>query len=264
MTDILIPEFTYRDRTVLVAAGVNDTIRFRDVSGGGDLTATLEAGRWTTEQLCLKVKEAMDGQSNARYNCAYLREKNHFKVETGGTFLELEDGSPSSNNAWDTHLGFTGGDKTGATSYESDAARPGLVTVTMTERLRSPIIERAAVREDFDTESGARYTTHMASSASYRFRMEFEGFLQAQKIHRMKRDVLIFGDRIELQFDSLTANSRMFGTIDPKTVVVREMVNRKLYRLYELRFSFVRRVPRVADLVTAVGFVDVLDRGPTS
>ena len=266
MTDILIPRFIYRSRRVLVQAGINDTVRWRDKASGTTFSATIPAGLWTAERLGAKAKDVMEPVANSIYNLAYAPEKAHFLVESDGSggdgTFEIEDGSPSTNNAWSTHFGITG-DKTGALIYEGDVLKPDVVTVTMTARIRNPVIIRDSPKGMHEAESGARTTAHLSSVSSFRFRIEFEDPTVAQAIYKMERDSLLFGDRIEFNVDSLIANSRMFGTIDPRSVRVTELTARGLYRKYEMTFDFVRRVPRNADLTTAVGFVDLIDRGPS-
>lgn len=104
-----------------IEAGVNDTIIFNE--GGGDLTATIVAGEYTSSSaLATAIDTALTTAPGASgsYTVTHNSEYKFVITKSAGTFTIKW--SHASTNAEDT-LGFAAVDDTGALSYTADFVR---------------------------------------------------------------------------------------------------------------------------------------------
>lgn len=84
--------------------------------GSGELTATVDQGAYTPTELAEKIKLAMDAAGTLVYTVVFNRADETFKISSTASFDLLVQNGSSANKAYEI-FGFTGADRTGASSY---------------------------------------------------------------------------------------------------------------------------------------------------
>ncbi len=101
----------------------NNKIDFKESSGGGELTATLTPGDFTTATLRAEIKAKMELVGGETYTVTYDVKSGQWTIVTGGSFLSLLFAT-GTNTAVSTgpEIGFLTGDRTGFTTYTGAVA----------------------------------------------------------------------------------------------------------------------------------------------
>lgn len=92
--------------------------------GGPQITASVELGAFDPEELAVKITTAMNTAGAFTYSCSFNRTTRVFTISSTSTFSLLIATGTSGAKAFDV-FGFSGSDKTGASSYSGVSA--GLV-----------------------------------------------------------------------------------------------------------------------------------------
>lgn len=253
--DILIPLFKYYPRTVTIANGSNDEIRFEETSGAG-VTATIASGTYTYGELAYQVHKALEAAGSNAYDVRYRYSTRRFTITSDGAFLKLDwnvgdDALPT--------LGFTS-DQTGDTTYTSDTQVPSQTTLTFTRNSRGHIARRVSDRVDVVLASGRSESVLYGGSDEYSFYAELETRAVAQGFYDMVKAVGEHGAVIDYYPDSTDAVNYIQVQMTPNSWEFREMTAERLYGLFHLRMDFRVAVPNAGTLEMR----DLIDRGPTS
>jgi len=98
----------------------NYAINFNE--GAGELTASLNIGDFTLEEMAIETARAMTAAGTQTYSCVVDRSTRKLTISATSNFdLLITSGSSVSVGAFSL-LGFTGADVTGANSYEGNNA----------------------------------------------------------------------------------------------------------------------------------------------
>lgn len=253
---VLIPVLKWYAEEIEITAAANDTITFGE--GGGALVATLTTGTYSWGALAYEVKRALEVAGAGTYTVTYSHSTRKFTIaKDAGTFT-LDVGA-TSDDALDD-MGYTS-DKSGSLTYTSDTAVPSQSTLTCTERIRRPQLEIDADREDVVLETGRRESTFHGFKERYSFTLEFESVATFQSLYDLWRQCAAYGIAFQFYPDS-TAGSAYFDAYwDAKTFPVREMTDRRLYRLYQVEMSLLIKTPKGSSTIVAR---DLIDRRPSS
>lgn len=100
----------------------NSNLDFKE-GGGPEITATLDIGDYTFEEFAAEIEKALNAASTLPqvYTVVANRATQRIEVSSTGTFsLLVSSGSHLGTSCWDL-MGFTGSDRTGASSYKGDS-----------------------------------------------------------------------------------------------------------------------------------------------
>jgi hypothetical protein len=90
--------------------------------GSGEITAQLIAGGYTFSDMASEIERALNEVGTLEYTVTTDRDTRFFTISATGNFdLLVQTGSNVGLGIFST-IGFTGSDRTGASSYESDTA----------------------------------------------------------------------------------------------------------------------------------------------
>lgn len=103
--------------TSIKVDSTNNYINFNE--GGGELSATIDAGRYSLTEILTVIKTAMDAIGGQEYTVTLDRDTRKITISATSNFdLLIDTGSQSGIAIW-SDIGFTGGvDLTGSNSYE--------------------------------------------------------------------------------------------------------------------------------------------------
>jgi len=255
---VLIPMFKYYPERVIIAS-TNDTLVFRETTAV-DLTAEVESGTWSWAELAWKIKVALEAQGGSTYTVSYAHSTRKYTILSdgvgGGGLFEIRVGG--ANDGWDD-VGYTA-HTSGALTYTSDTAAPAAqTTLTATQRARGAQLETEAMIEVTEVESGRREAVHHGQIDRYTFRLEFESVAVAQGFRTMWDDAGKYGAEIDLYPDSTAGSEYVTGYWDTSRPRIHMMLDRGLYRLYEIDFTLRFKVPATGTIEAA----ELLDRRPS-
>lgn len=98
----------------------NNKINFNE--GGSELTATLNTGSYTLSEYVTEIKRALDAAGALTYTVSVVRSTRIITVAAGSNFALLTtSGTQIDSGAFDM-MGFSGADKTGASTYSASVA----------------------------------------------------------------------------------------------------------------------------------------------
>lgn len=104
----------YYDFTV---SGENKFLSFDE--GAGELIAEVETGDWTATELAVKIKVALDATGTQAYTVTFNRAQRSFTISADSSFDLLVSSGTSGASIFGL-IAFTGADRTGLLTYESN------------------------------------------------------------------------------------------------------------------------------------------------
>lgn len=98
----------------------NTNLNLNFNEGSGELTATVDVGSFSPEQLMVRVAKAMNAAGTQTYTVSFNRTTRLVTISAAAAFdLLIGTGSNAGTSIFSL-IGFTGGDVTGLTSYDSN------------------------------------------------------------------------------------------------------------------------------------------------
>lgn len=257
---LLIPLFKYYTYLVTIASS-NNQFTFRD-SPSTDITVTIPSGEYTYAALAYQIRKAMQavGGGVAIYTVRYRQGTRLFyfasDLSGGATAFQIRQGG--ANDICAT-LGITG-HKTGASSYDADAAVPALSTLTFTQRIRLPRVRRSEAREDLVLDSGRSESSSFGATNMLTFYVEHESVAVIQGMYDMLVAAGGRGQAVRFYPDSTNTTDYVDVVFTDRDFELPEESDLSFYRHYTFNFALRQAVPNTGTL----DFRSILDRRPNS
>lgn len=99
---------------------VTQQSKYIDFNDGSDKVAELKIGKYSTSQLATEIKKKMDAVSTLDFTVSFDRTTRKFTISSTSNFNLLVTSGVNVGQSAYSVIGFTGPDKTGASSYLAD------------------------------------------------------------------------------------------------------------------------------------------------
>lgn len=246
---VLIPAFKYTSQKVTIGA-TNNKITFRE-QAGVDIVGTVASGSFSYGQLAAEVRKAMVAAGAVaaytwRYSYSTQKYTTTSDLTGGATIYSVMTGGANDIAAT---LGITS-NKTGATSYTSDAAVPSLTTLTLTRNIRGPRLVPIVERADEVLETGVSESLVTGDIDTYSFRLEYETVASALGFYDMWKNAASRGAVIQFYPNSTNMSNWVDVVFVDKQVDIRDMSDQGAYQLFLINFNVRGANPNTGNLTT--------------
>lgn len=255
---LLVPMFKYYTYLVVVSPA-NNIFTFRD-GAVTDIPVTIPSGTYTRSGLAYQIRKAMQAAGVAIYTVRYRVNTRimYFASDLSGgaSAFQIRVGGTADICAT---LGVTA-NKTGASSYDGDAAAPDLTTLTFTKNIRSPKVRRSEAREDLILDNGSSESSHFGAQKVVSFYVEHESVATIVGLYDMIEASAGRGQAVRFYPDSANAADWVDVIFTDRDFDLPEESDLGMYRFYG--FSFTLR--EYAGNTGTLNFRSFLDRRPNS
>lgn len=135
--------------------------------GGPELTSTIDLGVYSPTDLATEIATQMTADGGQTYTVTFNRSSRSFTISAAGSFdLLVSSGTQASTSVFST-IGFTGADRTGATTYTGSASGSEYITQFPLQNYTAPGFR--IIKSDASVNTAADGTVEVISFSDVSF-----------------------------------------------------------------------------------------------